>query len=482
MAGSVNDGSAHADRAHAGTAEYDVVVVGTGAAGLTAALAAREALGESGRIHMLERSTYEERGGNTRWTGAYLRLEDVYEPAEGLVEDAAEFSEGYASLPYWERLLDLLPDTMEWLQAMGLRFHRRPHNFLSRTRPRLMPVGGGEAIVRILGQAAEERGITTAYRTTAVRLLTGDDGAVAGLVARDSSGALRAIRSRAVVLASGGYEGSARMKAQYFGHDAFKLRPVAPGGYFNKGEGIEMALAVGARADGQWDAFHAEPMDPRSNQPAPTNLAFPYGIIVNSSGRRFVDEGRRTVDENYEAVARKIREQEGSVAYLIGDQKMLQVSGIDRAILTDKKPVTAESVEDLAAQLAVPAGALTATIQAFNGSTRPGEFDPAQTDGLFTTGLEPPKSNWARPIDEPPFVAYPLACSVVFTFGGVATDLTGAVVTDDDVVIPGLYAAGECTGVYYGKYLGATSVLRSLIYGRVTGQTAAGYATSQVTA
>lgn len=452
--------------------EYDVIVVGFGAAGLTAALSARRALGETGRVLILERATRAERGGNTKWTGAYLRLADEYTPADGLLEDAAAFSEGHADIEYWQTLLSLLPETMEWLQEMGLRFQPKATNFLSKARPRLLPVGGGEAIVRILGDTAERRGIQTRYRATATRLAQDADGAVGGVVIRGYDGRETSLRARAVILASGGFEGNQRMKAQYFGRDAFKLRPIAPGGAFNKGEGICMAVAAGAKAAGQWDAFHAEPFDPRSSQPAPTNMTFPYGILVNQLGARFVDEGAQTVDENYENVARRIREQPSGLAYIIGDRKLRSITGIDRAIRTPLPPLEAQTLAELAGLIGVPAGSLTETVDAYNKSVVPGEFDPARADGVATVGLYPPKSNWARSIDEPPFLAYPVACSVVFTFGGIGTDLKGRVVTEDDVVIPGLFAAGECTGAYYGKYLGATSVLRSLVYGRVAGLTA----------
>lgn len=453
--------------------EFDVIVIGSGAAGLTATLAAHERLGDDARIAIVERSAPEARGGNTRWTGAYLRLEDPYTPADGFLEDAERFSQGYADLEYWTRLTELLPDTMEWLQAFGLRFKPRSTSFLTKSRPRLLPDGGGEAIVRILGERAEELGVETLFETTAEELIQGEDGTVTGVVLRDRKRGVYRVRAGAVIIASGGFQGSQRMMSQYYGNDAYKLHPIAPGGWSNKGEGITMAIDAGAASSGQWDAFHAEPKDPRSKQPAPTMMAFPYGILVNADGKRFIDEGENTVDENYEKVARAIRRQPESIAYLIADQKLNDVPGITRAINTDQPPVTGETIGALAEQLGILGSVLEDTVQSYNSSLSGGEFIPGQLDSLHTSGTAVPKSNWARPIDRSPYIAYPMACSVVFTFGGIATNLSGEVITEDGAVIPGLYAAGECTGVYYGKYFGATSVLRSLIYGRVAGEHAA---------
>jgi tricarballylate dehydrogenase len=239
-----------------------------------------------------------------------------------------------------------------------------------------------------------------------------------------------------------------------------------------------MALEVGAKPAGQWDAFHAEPVDPRSSESEAVVMTFPYGILVNKDGERFLDEGAGTVDEIYESVARTIFYDQDQVAYLIIDRKMFEIPEYHRAIQTDQDPYQAQTIADLAENIGVDPRALERTVSAYNEATPgdPSDFDPFRSDGLATSGdLVPPKSNWARPIDEPPYLTYPIACSVVFTFGGIATNERAEVLSSDGNLIPGLYAAGEAAGLYYGKYPGSTSVLRCLTFGKIAGNCAVEY-------
>jgi tricarballylate dehydrogenase len=272
------------------------------------------------------------------------------------------------------------------------------------------------------------------------------------------------------------------MLTSYLNGNVSNLDPIAEGGLFNKGEGIEMALDVGADTSGEFSKFHAEPSDPRAEDaPDPAIMAFPYGILVNKHGERFVDEGEKTVDEHYEYVARRIWEQPDEIAYLISDQKLYDVPKIEHAIATPEDPFEgtpdyagsedplSTTVRDLADTIDVDSTTLLETVQSYNDSITDADFDPFTTDGKRAE-TTPPKSNWAQPLDTPPFVAYPVRCANVFTFGGVAIDTKGRVLSPDDQPIPGLYAAGEVTGLYYGKYTGATSVLRGLVFGRIAGQ------------
>jgi tricarballylate dehydrogenase len=454
--------------------QFDVVVVGGGVAGLSAAVACAEAAtpGQALRVAVLERTSYEERGGNTRWTSAYLRLEDVYEVADGFVDDIVAFSGGRTPREYFERLVEELPETMDWIQSHGVRFRRLPTYFVTASRPRLQPVGGGEALVDRLTTAAERHGVSILYETTAHGLVQDDAGQVTGVqVERD--GARTRLGARAVVIACGGFEGDVEAASEALGGDAGALIPVAPSVPRNRGEGISMARAAGARTSGGWSDFHAEPVDPRSDQPEALVMVHPYGILVDKHARRFLDEGAATVDESYESVARAVWRQEGSIAYLVTDQQLYDVPGVERALLTDRKPVVAETVRELAGALGVPPDALEQTVRQFNAAVQPGSYDATRIDGKGTSGVTPPKSNWALPIERAPFVAYPISCAMVFTFGGLDTDTDARVLGEDGQPLPGLYAAGECTGVYYGKYPGATSVLRGLVYGRVAGRSAA---------
>ncbi|MBO0850432.1 MAG: FAD-dependent oxidoreductase, partial [Pseudonocardia sp.] len=436
----------------------DVLIIGSGIAGLSAAVAAAEELGGTGSVTVLDRAARGEAGGNTRWTAAYFRLDDVYEPGENFVDDVVGFSGGRTPRWYVDELVRRLPETMEWIQDHGARFRRMPTYFINSTRPRLQPVGGGEGLLAALRPAAERLGVTFRYEATVHGLVLNGDGAVAG-VEVDGPDGTRTLAASTVVIASGGFEGDPDYLGEQLGADAGTLLPIAPSVRLNRGEVIRAALAAGAGRAGQWDTFHAEPVDPRSPDAEALVMVFPYGILVDRHGRRFLDEGRGTVDEIYEAVARAIWARDGGTAWFLTDQRLHRVDEHERGLLTTVAPVRADTVGELAAALDLPADALADTVARYNAATPDdADFDWRCPDGLGTQGLEPPKSNWALPLDAPPFLAYPLACSIVFTFGGLATDVRARVVRDDGTAIAGLYAAGECTGLYHGKYPGGTSV------------------------
>ena len=451
-----------------------VIVVGAGIAGLSAAVSAAEELGGAAgaTVTLLDRAGPNEAGGNSRWTSAYFRVEDVYEPGDSFVEDVVGFSAGRTPSWYVQELVDRLPETMEWVQGHGARFRKLPTYFINSNRPRLQPVGGGEGLLDTLRPVAERLGVRFRYRTTAQRLLRDDRGRVIGVLATGDGGEER-IEGTAVIIASGGFEGDQESLRAELGDGAERLIPIAPGVRFNRGEGIRMALEAGARRSGQWDGFHAEPVDPRCADPEALVMVFPYGILVNADGARFVDEARGTVDETYESTARTVWTQPGGTAYFITDGHADAVSAWQRGVLTSVKPVRADSVGELADALGLPAGRLATTIDEYNAAVTDGEFDWERPDGRRTAGIEPPKSNWALPLNRPPLLAYPVGCAIVFTFGGLDTDARAQVVGEDGNPIHGLFAAGECTGIYHGKYPGGTSVLRGMVFGRIAGRAAA---------
>ena len=456
---------------------FDIVVIGCGVAGLSAAVsAARGDNGSSLRIAVLERSSEAQRGGNSRWTGAYLRLEDVYTPADGFAEDLERFSRGKIPAEYVSTLVDRLPETMEWLQELGARFRSLPTIFITKSRPRILPVGGGERLVSTLAEACVAPQVEVLYETTASQLVLDEKGDIRGVLTTGREGQ-SVIEASTVVIASGGFEGNPEMMTQYFGANASGLNPIAPGGEFNKGEGIRMALSLGAKPTGEWSQFHAEPVDPRSTQPEAVVMIYPYGVLVNQQGDRFLDEGAGTVDETYEATARTVWRTQNNLAFSICNASVRDIANYEHAVVTDRPAITGDTVEELASKLEIPAAALARTLDEFNAAARPGDFNPQVPDGVRTEGLAINKSNWAVPVTGP-FIAYPMTCSIVFTFGGIGTDLEGRVINSDERPIAGLFAAGECTGLYHHKYPGATSVLRGLVYGRSAGLAAAQYAAS----
>jgi tricarballylate dehydrogenase len=362
--------------------------------------------------------------------------------------------------------------TIAWLKTFGVRFGFLPTYFITSCQPRMAPIGGGLALIEALAAFAENKGARFFYQTTARNLVQDEDGAVVGVRAVGPGNRALMLSAGAVVLASGGYQGNAEMLTHYIGPRARYIRPVARGGYYDKGEGIRMALAIGAAPCGDFGRFHAEPLDPRSGAPEPIVLVFNYGILVNRDGRRFVDEAPATVDATYEAITRLVLEQPDGIAYAILDSAIDDVPGWRRSVRSDQPPIKADSIAELAGKLGLNGDELARTVAAYNAACPlAGTFDPLVLDGLATeSGLIPRKSNWSRPLTQPPFLAYPIICGNCFTFGGLKVNSNSQVLNADGEPIPGLYAAGETIGLYYGTYTGATSVLRGAVFGRIAGQ------------
>lgn len=473
-----------------------MIVVGAGVAGLSASLAAIERIVERGtddaRIAVLERAARADRGGNTRYSTATFRMKDTHTIKDDFIDRLRTKTD--ASEEYIEVLAQQAPEAVLWAEGHGLEFAPGPRVFLTSSDSRIQPEGAGAAIVRRFFARVEaaSRGrffgprndralaVEVLYETTAVRLLAGGDGAVAGIEARNSAGKLSQLHAPAVILASGGFQGSSEMMARHVGFD---LPTVSRGGAHNRGEGIRMALDYGGRPTGQWSRFHPLPADPRTAGATSGLMTFaavmetvPYSLMVNNSGRRFMDEGATSMDYLYDLVGRAVQQQPGQTGYAVFDSKTMQLPHYRKAVLRDKvhEPHQAGTVEGLAALIGVDGGALAATVAAYNAAVPRDDshFDPMRLDGLSTDGLTPPKSNWARSLETPPFYCYPVTCANVFTMGGIGTDQTARVIDADGTPIPGLYAAGEMTGIYRDKYVGATSVLRGLVFGRLAGYNA----------
>jgi tricarballylate dehydrogenase len=454
-----------------------VVIVGHGAAGLTAALAAAERALEIGivtNITVIERCAYGEHGGNTRYTPCYMRLEAPDRLSPDFVEDMIAVSGGANDRGYFETLAAKAPGTMGWLQRHGVKFHT-PVYYLSVGPPRIQPVGGGEAIVLALTQAASAAGVAFIYDCRAEKIETDSSGAVTGLGVKEG-GVRRTLAADAVVLACGGFQGAPAMLRQHFGPGGDSMRLISPGTGLNAGDGIRMGIEVGARTAGDWSGMHAEPIDPRARTPAAVVLVYPYGIVVDRTGQRFCDEGAGLVHETWEHFARHIHfNAPGSEVYTILDRRLYEIANWQRATRSEQPPIEAPTIESLAQKINVPADTLVRTVSAYNAacSGDPTRFNATIADGLAADpSLEPPKSNWARAIEEPPFLAWPLIGAIAYTFGGLATD-TDARVLGAGGPIPGLYAAGEITGHFHGTAPNAVAVLRAAVYGRIAGRSAA---------
>jgi len=448
---------------------YDLVVIGMGAAGQSAAIAYAEAA-PGARIAVLERAPKEERGGATRYTSSWFRITEDRQLDPEFLGMMERVSGGQADLDYCRTLVDGVNASLRFLDDHGVEviYFEQPLPNRNTGGGLGMPAGGGIAIVEGLAAVLERTGgVEILYETAAERLRV-TDGCVDGVVAGG-----RTLGARAVVIASGGFEGSPELRAEHIGEAARDMPLIAPGVGYNRGEGLRMAVEAGADTAGQFDYFHGEPADPRSSKPDAVVYPYPYGIIVNGRAERFFDEGQNSFDSTFEQLGYEIWRNQGQTAFFIGDQTSRSVNAFDDVNLSDQDPVTAETLAGLAGQLGLDPAALERTVADYNAAIAPGEFDPYSFDGKRTEGIEPPKSNWAFPLDSPPFIAWPLTCAITFTFGGIRTDTSARVVTAAGTPIPGLYAAGEVTGLYYNEYPAGTSVLRALTFGRIAGRHAA---------
>jgi len=463
---------------HAGKASRQLLVVGQGAAGLAAALAAAETARRHGlpvEVTLVGKAPEESAGGNTLWSPSYMRLDAPDRIAPEFEDDMRRASNGRGDELYFHALANNATATVGWLAAHGLEFCS-PGYYLSAGPKRIQPVGGGCALVSALLRAARRHGVVVQYGRAAQRLVV-ENGRVNGLVVA-SGGAMETILADAVILATGGFQANRDMMHKHFGPGGQNMRLLAPRARHNTGDGIRMAIEHGARISGDWNGMHAEPVDPRGENPAAVVLVYPYGIVVDQNGRRFFDEGGGLVHETWEWFARTVHfETPGARACAILDSRLFDIAGFERAIRSEVPPHRAETLGELARLIGLDPSRFTETVASYNAAATgdPSRFDATRCDGLAASrALHPPKSNWARPIAKPPFLAYPLVGAIAYTFGGLATNAKAEVLGNDGP-LPGLFAAGEITGHFYGTAPNAVSVLRALVFGRIAGVEAISY-------
>ena len=488
-----------------GSSRYDVVVVGAGNAALTAALSARQ---DGARVLVLEKAPEAERGGNSRFAGgifrfAYEGIEDLKPLREDLapndwdrvdvgaygedryLADLMRVTEGQANRELVGTLIRQSYPTMMWMKELEVVWDwsivwstKSGERVTFNPGAVIQAKNKGVGLMEYLFEAAQRAGVDVAYQAKMVGFLQDGFGRVTGVKVK-TPGGIEDAPAGAVVLASGGFEANAEMRARYLGPgwDQVKVR----GTRFNTGETLRMALDIGAKPVGHWQGCHATPIDANA---APvgelhltdrTNrLSYPYSIMVNSLGKRFVDEGEDTGAYTYVKMGRAILAQPGALAYQVFDQKTVHL--LEERYSTGT-PVVADNIREVALKASLPAEALEATVREFNAAVQPGEFDPGVKDGKGTRGLGPPKSNWAIPINSPPYTVYAATCGITFTFGGIKIDTEARVIDTEDVPIPGLYATGEIAGdFFYHNYPGGTGLMRGAVFGRVGGANAAAMA------
>ena len=493
------------------TENCDVVVVGFGNAAQAAAVAAHNA---GAKVLVLEKAPQAKKGGNTWFShGAQFRhthngiadekplLPHVSESEWEKIDlppytkdefyaDLMRVTRGRSVPELAELLVNESYPTVKWMQEMGIQWEilysaAKPEGGRFRWHHGssfIHSKDGGGGLVEMWHRIIDDKRIPVRFETAAARLLTNESGRVYGVVVQNPEG-FSEIHCKGLVLGSGGFSANPALRAQFLGSgwDLAKVR----GTKYNTGDGIQMALDIGAQPFGHWSGGHATPidadagdyeggfLDPANRRYRTHRYAWTIGIMVNSEGRRFIDEGEDFHAYTYAKTGAEILKQPGGIAYQIFDEKLKEAVG--RYLYDGATPVIANSIKELAEMLEINPDVLVKTVEEFNNAVvddRP--FNEVIRDGRATKGLYPPKTNWAQKLDTPPYTAYAATCGLTFTYGGLKINPDCQVLNKSDRPIPGLYAAGELTaGFFYYNYPSGSGLLRGAVTGKIAGTNAA---------
>jgi tricarballylate dehydrogenase len=482
----------------------DVVVVGAGNAGFCAAHAAAE---QGARVLLLEKAQHDRAGGNSYYTAGAFRfaLDSVNEVADLLDEHSTSLLDR-SVVPSYPRsafeqdmrrvtgdrcdpeLTDVLvsrsTDAVRWLAGKGIRwrlmFERQSyvsdgkHVFFGGLY--VGTVGGGKGLIEQHTAAAERAGVEIRYGAQVTDLHLG---AERGVTYRAPDGVEHRVRAGAVVLTAGGFEADPQRRRQHLGEGWEKA--YVRGAETNTGDVLDLALAAGAAAHGDWTSCHSvawdSGADPTRGDRELTNQltrqSYPIGIVVNRDGQRFVDEGADFRNYTYAKYGREILRQPDGYAVQLFDAKTRPLLRTEEY---DSRPITAaraDSLEELARQVGVDPDGLRRTVEEFNAAIVDEPFDPAVKDGRAAR-VDPPKSNWALELDTPPYYGFCVGCGITFTFGGLHVDRTATVLDGSGQQVPGLHAAGEMVGgLFSGNYPGGSGLTSGSVFGRLAGASAA---------
>ncbi|RDL30993.1 Uncharacterized protein BP5553_09782 [Venustampulla echinocandica] len=505
----------------------DVLVAGSGNAGFSAAVAAKQAGAQ--RVVLIDKCPEEWAGGNTYFTAGAFRtahngtsdllpiVNNVDETTAGLIDmepytvqdfsaDMARVCGGRSDPELCKILLQDSNAAIKWLASNGIRFQLSFNRQAYKVDGRLKFWGGlalktedgGKGLVQDHRAAARQHGVSVFYSTSLTRLVTDPHTGAVTSVAVNQCGEEILIRTGAVILAAGGFESNSRMRSQYLGPgwDLAKVR----GTPFNTGDCLELAIRdVSAKQAGNWSGCHSVAWD--ANAPAHagdreasnefTKSGYPLGLMLNTAGERFVDEGIDLRNFTYAKFGRAILAQPGLNAFQIWDSRMIPWLRDEEYREERVNRIMANSISDLADKL-VSIGLedrekFISTVESYNDAVyasqkeKPGiEWNPAIRDGLSTQSnakkLPLAKSNWALPLDQAPFLAVHVTCGVTFTFGGIAVIPETAQVISSTTQrgIPGLYCVGEMLGgLFFENYPGGSGLTSGAVFGRRAGTAAA---------
>jgi tricarballylate dehydrogenase len=454
---------------------WDIVIVGGGNAALCAAITAAEA---GARVLILEAAPKTYRGGNSRHTrnfrcmhsGPLSLLTDTYAEEE-YFDDLMLVTKGKTDEHLARMTIRASEECLPWMQAHGVRFQPSLSGTLSLSRTNAFFLGGGKALVNAYYNTVQDLGVTVAYDAQ-VRHVHLDGDTITHLEVTIGDEALH-IKGRAFVIASGGFQADLEWLTRAWGPAAqnFLIR----GTPYNRGVVLRDMLDQGCASVGDPTQCHAVAIDgraPKYDGGIVTRLdCVPFSVVVNRDAQRFYDEGEDVWPKRYAIWGRLVAAQPDQVGYSIIDAK-----SIDLFMPSVFPPNRADTVEELGEMMGLNGAALAQTVNDFNAACQPGAFHATTLDGLATKGLTPAKTNWARPINQPPYYGYQLRPGVTFTYLGLKVSDTAQVHTPQGPV-KNLWAAGEImAGSILGQgYLAGFGMTIGTVFGRIAGREAAAY-------
>ncbi|MFC7391715.1 FAD-dependent tricarballylate dehydrogenase TcuA [Scopulibacillus cellulosilyticus] len=486
---------------------YDVIVAGAGNAALCAAISARE---KGVSVLVLERGPKHKRGGNSFFTDgairfAYQGIKDIRKIIPDISDEEAEkihlpvyseteyyddlmrVTEGKSDPELAKQLVSKSYETIKWMKDNGIIFELNYENQSFEQEGKHHFWGGlpvktkdkGVGLIKQLNKRVEELGIDVWYESRAVEIVA-DNNQITGIVVQQEGEKLT-VNTNSIVLACGGFEANKTMRNKHLGSEWDTA--IVRGTEYNTGDGLSMALAIGAGTFGDWSGCHSIGTDyqaPRVGDfTKPGDIykkhSYPYSIMINKEGDRFVDEGADLRNYTYAKYGREILKQPGHIAYQIYDSQVRPMLRKEYD-LEEATCYNANSLEELADLIPVNKVKFLKTIKEYNNAVQEGEYNPTVKDGKGTIGINPPKTNWALRIEKAPFYAFPVTCGITFSFGGLRVNTDGEVLNTKGDPINGLFAAGEMIGgIFYHNYPGGSGLMSGAVFGKLAGASAARY-------
>ena len=453
---------------------FDVLVIGGGNAGLAAALSARE---KGAKVLILESAPKDFRAGNSRHTRDLRCMHDApttvmagaYTEDE-FYKDILSVTEGKTDEKLARMVIRASTECTDWMTSYGVRFQKALGGTLQLGRTNAFFLGGGKNMMNAYYASAERLGVHVVYNAEVVDLTVtdGEFRSVSVLI----DGTPVEVCAKAVVAASGGFESNLEWLKEAWGPmaDNFLIR----GTPYNKGKVLKRLLELGVESISDAKEGHMVAIDARSPKfdgGIVTRLdCVSLGIVMNTKGERFYDEGEDFWPKRYAIWGRLVAGQPDQIGYCFIDSKAM-----GKFMPSVFPPSQANTIEELAKMVGLPVDQAVATIKAYNDAVQPGTFNHDILDDCKTSGLKPAKTHWALKIDQPPFYAYGLRPGLTFTYLGLMVNERAMVLMKGGQRSKNIFAAGEImAGNILGKgYAAGIGVTIGTVFGRIAGREAA---------